>query len=168
MTRAPIIDDCGIAQALKIVGEWRTLLILRDLFNGIRTFDAMQENLGISTSVLANRLKTLTKEGIIERRPSLTDGRSFEYHLADQGTDLYPVIIALMEWGEKWKPSEHGRRVTLVERSSGVPVRPLSATSQDGRALLPREITPVPGPGAKAYTQRLRARWRNSDPKKRG
>lgn len=160
MTRMPIEDDCGIAQALNIVGEWRTLLVLRNMFNGMRTFDSLQSHLGISTSVLAARLKTLCEAGVVEKRPNPTDGRSHEYRLTDKGIDLYPVIVALLDWGEKWVPNENGRRLTLVERRTGQPVRPLTVTSQDGRALSPREITPVPGPGAGAYTYELTERWR--------
>ncbi|MBV7395758.1 winged helix-turn-helix transcriptional regulator [Mameliella sediminis] len=159
MTRTAIDDDCGIAQALNVVGEWRTLLVLRNLFNGMRTFDAMQAHLGISTSVLAARLKTLTEAGVIEKHPSPHDGRSHEYRLTEKGLDLYPVLVSLLHWGEKWSPGAGGPRMTLVERATGAPVRPMSVTAQDGRPLDPREVTPVPGPGAGAYTRALVARW---------
>lgn len=159
MTRAPIDDDCGVALALNVVGEWRALLVLRNLFNGMRTFDALQTHLGISTSVLAARLKTLTEAGVIEKRPRPEDGRSHEYWLTEKGLDLYPVLVALHHWGEKWAPNGRGARMTLVERATGLPVRPMAVTAQDGRPLGPRDVTPVPGPGAGDYTRALTARW---------
>jgi len=159
MSRSPIEDDCGVAQALNIVGEWRTLLVLRNLFNGIRTFDAIQSQLGISSSVLSARLKTLMDAGVVDKRPSAGDGRSHEYRLTEKGLDLYPVLIALLHWGEKWTPNGRGPRVTLTERETGLPVRPMSVTAQDGRPLGPRDVTPVPGPGAGDFTLKLMAEW---------
>jgi DNA-binding HxlR family transcriptional regulator len=159
MTRAAIDDDCGISQALNIVGEWRSLLVLRNLFNGMRTFDALQSHLGISSSVLAARLKTLTEEGIVEKRPVPGDGRSHEYRLTEKGLDLYPVLVSLLHWGEKWAPNGRGPRLTLVERATGLPVREMAVTAQDGRPLGPREVTPFPGSGAGDYTHVLTARW---------
>ncbi|WP_306148080.1 MULTISPECIES: helix-turn-helix domain-containing protein [unclassified Roseibium] len=161
MSRAPIEDDCGIGQALNIVGEWRTLLVLRNLFNGMRTYDAMQTHLGISSSVLAARLKTLSEAGIVEKRPLPEDGRSHEYRLTEKGLDLYPVLVALLHWGEKWTPNGRGPRMTLTERATGLPVRDMAVTAQDGRPLGPQEVTPVPGPGASDYTRVLTARWAN-------
>lgn len=163
MTRAPIEDDCGIAQALNVVGEWRTLLVLRNLFNGMRTFDVMQAHLGISSSVLAARLKTLTEAGVVERRPNPRDGRSHEYRLTEKGLDLYPMLVALMQWGEKWAPNGHGPRMILRERATGLPVRPVTVTTQDGRPLRPRDVTPAPGPGASDFTRALLARWSEKD-----
>ena len=159
MTRSAITDDCGVAQALNIVGEWRTLLVLRNLFNGMRTFDALQEHLGISSSVLAARLKTLVREGVIEKLPNPEDGRSHEYRLTEKGRDLYPVLVALLHWGEKWSPNGKGPRLTLVERETGVPVREMAVIAKDGRPLRPNEITPVLGPGGSEHMRKMIARW---------
>ncbi len=160
MSRAPIDDDCGIARALDVVGEWRTLLVLRNLFIGMRTFDAIQAHLSISPSVLAARLKTLTEAGVVEKRPRPDDGRSHEYRLTEKGLDLYPVLVALLDWGEKWAPNGQGPRMTLLERSTGRPVRPMAVMSEDGRPLSPRDVTPVAGPGADDLIRALTARWR--------
>ena len=163
MSRTPINDDCGVAQALNVVGEWRTLLILRNLFNGMRTFDALQQHLGISTSVLAARLKTLTSEGVVVRQPSPVDGRSYEYRLTEKGLDFYPVLVSLLHWGEKWAPNGRGPRLTLVERDTGLPVRPMAVTAQDGRPLNPQSITPVLGPGGNEHMAAMIARWNKKE-----
>ena len=163
MTRAPIEDDCGIAQALNIIGEWRTLLVLRNLFNGMRTFDAIQDHLGISSSILAARLKTLTEAGVVERRRNPDDGRSHEYRLTEKGLDLYPVVVSLLHWGEKWVPNGRGPRMTLLERETGQPVRPMAVTAQDGRPLRPHQVTPVLGPGGSEHMRILVARFAKTE-----
>ena len=167
MTRGPIDDDCGIAQALSVVGEWRTLLVLRNLFNGMRRFDALQAHLGISSSVLAARLKTLTDAGVVQKRPCAEDGRSHEYRLTEKGLDLYPVLVALLHWGERWAPNGRGPRLTLVERATGRPVPPIAVRAEDGRPLGPRDVTPVPGPGANDLMRALTGRWAGSEERAR-
>ena len=100
--------DCSVAQTLSVIGEWWTLMILRNAFHGMRTFDAFREHLGISTSVLSDRLKTLTDAGIFRKAQSPTDGRSFEYRLTAKGMDLYPILVGMVQWGEKHMPSRRG------------------------------------------------------------
>lgn len=139
--------NCGVAQTLDVVGEWWTLMILRNAFLGMRTFDALQDNLGMSTSVLSARLRKLTEAGLLERRQSASDGRSFEYTLTDKGLDLYPVVVGLMQWGEKHAPEPRGPRMKLVERATGRPVQGAQVVSEDGRTLDAREVRIEPGPG---------------------
>lgn len=147
--------NCAVARTLEVVGDWWTLLILRNAFHGMRTFDAFRQQLGISTSVLSARLKTLTEAGVLERRRSAADGRSYEYRLTECGHDIYPVIVALMDWGEKWSPDPRGRRLDLVEKATGQPIAGIAVLSSDGRPLAPRDIRPVPGPAADATTRAL-------------
>lgn len=147
--------DCAVARTLDFVGEWWTLLILRNAFHGMRTFDAFQANLGISTSVLSARLRRLTEAGILERRPSPSDGRSVEYRLTEAGLDLYPVIVSLMDWGEKWAPNPRGRRIELIEKATGRPIAGTAVLAADGRPLKPWEVRPVAGPGADQDTFEL-------------
>ena len=125
-----------------------TLLILRNIFHGMRTFDALQSHLDISTSVLSARLKTLTDDGIIQRRQSGEDARSFEYKLTERGFDLYPVLVSLMQWGEKWAPNGRGRRVELVDRATGERIGGSVVIARDGRALTPWDVQARLGPGA--------------------
>ena len=140
--------DCGVAQALDIIGEWWTLLILRNAFHGVRTFDVFQEHLGISSSVLSARLKTLCEADVLEKRPSSHDGRSFEYRLTERGLELYPVLAGLVLWGEKWFPNGRGPRTELLDKRTGEPIAGVFALGQDGQRLGPRDVTPVAGPGA--------------------
>ena len=156
MSRASLADiDCSIAKSLSIVGEWWTLLILRNIFHGMRTFDALQAHLEMSTSVLSTRLKQLTDAGILQRRQSGADGRSFEYKLTTRGFDLYPVLVAFMQWGEKWAASERGTRMQLIEKATGEPIAGSVVISKDGRALTPWDIRIEAGPGADEKIQQL-------------
>src|SRR5687767_5069851 len=103
MRRTSFADmNCSIAQALEVVGEWWTLLILRDVFLGVRRFDDFQKRLGIARNVLADRLDTLVERGILERRPYQDRPPRDEYVLTEKGRDLLPVIHALREWGDRW------------------------------------------------------------------
>jgi DNA-binding HxlR family transcriptional regulator len=140
--------DCSLAQALEIVGERWTLLILRDAFFGIQRFDDFQGRLGIARNILSMRLARLVEQGILERRPLSTGGRRAEYHLTAKGKALHPVLVALTQWGDRWYPGVCGSRIEFVERDTGEPVLPVQVRAGDGRALAPREIgVRTPGDG---------------------
>ncbi|MEM9725304.1 MAG: helix-turn-helix domain-containing protein [Pseudomonadota bacterium] len=113
--------NCSVAQALSVVGDAWTLMILRCAFNGVRTYQAFRGQLDLSSSVLSEKLSALVAEGVFERRASAADKRSVEYRLTQKGFDLYPALIALMQWGEKWAPdpAQCGPRMRLIERASG-------------------------------------------------
>ena len=103
MRKASFADmHCSIAQSLEIVGEWWTLLILRDSFLGIRRFDDFVERLGISRNVLTDRLDTLVDAGVLERRPYDEARGRYDYLLTDKGRALWPVMTALRQWGDEW------------------------------------------------------------------
>lgn len=92
---------CSIARTLDVVGDWWTLLVLRDVFRGMHRFDELQTSLDIATNVLALRLKRLTAAGILERSAYQTHPPRYEYALTEKGRDLYPVLIALLQWGDR-------------------------------------------------------------------
>lgn len=149
MSRSSLRDvDCSVAQTLELIGEWWTLMILRNAFHGMRNFDAFQQNLGISTSILSARLKKLCEAGILDKRPSPVDGRAYEYRLTERGLDLYPILVGLTEWGEKHHPNGRGRRQILREKATGRAIAGVAVLSQSGRPLRPREVCPEAGPGA--------------------
>lgn len=137
--------NCSLAQTLNIIGERWTLLILRDAFFGARRFGQFERSLGIAKNILAARLNLLVDEGILEKRES-AEGAHPEYLLTEKGLDLQPILLAMTHWGDKYKPDERGNRLVFVERASGKPIRRMSAVSEDGRPLLPREIKATPGP----------------------
>ncbi len=123
-------------------------MILRNIFNGMYTFAELQSHLGLSTSVLSARLVKLADARILEKRQSRADRRSFEYRLTARGHDLYPTLIALNEWGEKWVPGKRGRRLILLEKATGEPIVGVGVLSLGGQTLLPTQIEAIPGPGA--------------------
>jgi DNA-binding HxlR family transcriptional regulator len=126
-------DDCPVARSINAVGDWWSLLIVRDAFLGRRRFGEFQKSLGVAKNILAVRLKKLVAEGVLEMAPA-SDGTAFqEYALTAKGHGLIPVIAALGQWG--------GARSAfgLVDRKNGNPVR-LELRSKDGRRLTPDEV----------------------------
>jgi DNA-binding HxlR family transcriptional regulator len=93
--------DCSIARSLETIGERWTLLVIRDVFNGNRRFDDIQSSLGVARNVLSSRLQRLMDEGILERRPYQHKPERYEYFLTEKGLDLWPVMMALIGWGDK-------------------------------------------------------------------
>jgi DNA-binding HxlR family transcriptional regulator len=147
--------NCPIAQTLERVGEWWTLLILRNAFCGMSRFDQFQQHLGIGTNILSERLRSLTDDGILTRTRAKDDGRAFEYRLTDKGQALFPILVAMTEWGEKYVPHPEGARLMLVERSSGDAIAGIVVMSADGRALQAQDMAAVAGPGADEKTHAL-------------
>jgi DNA-binding HxlR family transcriptional regulator len=132
---------CSVARTLEIAGEWWTFLILRDLFKGVRRFDDMQRHTGIARNILADRLRTLVDHGIIERRIYQERPERFEYRLTEKGVDLYPVIVSLMRWGDRWETDEHGPPVILTHKVCGHDAMPVLACPDCGEAINPRQMT---------------------------
>jgi DNA-binding HxlR family transcriptional regulator len=147
--------DCTIAAALAIVGEKWTFLVLREAFNGVRRFGDLQSRTGAPRQVLSERLGRLVTEGILRKVGYQEAGQRArsEYRLTDKGMDLFPVIASLLEWGNKHAAGPDGPILSLTHRDCGAPVElPLTCTS--GHAVeTAREVTPVPGPGARRIAQ---------------
>ncbi|HYP29696.1 MAG TPA: helix-turn-helix domain-containing protein [Blastocatellia bacterium] len=115
---------CSIAQTLNLIGEWWTPLILRDIFYGIRRFEGLLTHLGISRNILTDRLQALVENDILERRPYQQSPERFEYWLTERGIDLYPILISLMAWGDRWLPNEEGPLIELIHKECGMPASP--------------------------------------------
>jgi DNA-binding HxlR family transcriptional regulator len=154
MDRPWILDydsaNCAIGAAVGIIGERPTFLVLREAFNGVRRFDDIQRRTGMPRQVLSHRLARLVHEGLLRKVPYRQAGQRSraEYRLTEKGLDLYPVLVALMEWGDKHAVGPDGPQVALRHRDCGEPVR-LQLSCQAGHVLeSAREVTPVPGPGA--------------------
>jgi DNA-binding HxlR family transcriptional regulator len=144
-------SNCNIAAALSIVGEKWTFLVLREAFNGVRRFDDMQHRTSAPRQVLSNRLATLVTEGILRKVPYQEAGQRprSEYRLTEKGIELFPVIAALLAWGDKYMAWPGGAAVELTHRDCGAPVH-LELACSDGHVLgSARDVTPVPGPGAR-------------------
>ena len=143
--------NCNIAAALAIVGEKWMFLVLREAFNGIRRFDDMQRRTGAPRQVLSSRLARLVTEGILRKVPYQEAGQRprSEYRLTEKGVDLFPVIAALLAWGDKHASWPGGAPVLLTHRDCGADVG-LQLACTDGHVLASaRDVTPVPGPGAR-------------------
>ena len=144
-------SNCTIGAAVSAIGEKRTFLILREAFNGVRRFDDMRRRTQAPRQVLSDRLSRLVADGMLRRVPYQERGQRarHEYRLTQKGLDLYTVLVALMEWGDKYAVGPAGPQVQLTHRDCGADVR-LQLACTDGHVLdSPREVTPLPGPGAR-------------------
>lgn len=131
--------SCPVARPLDAIGDWWSLLIVRDAFDGLRRFGEFQKNLGLSKNILTLRLQNLVMHGVLKVVPA-SDGSAYrEYVLTEKGLGLFPVLVALRQWGEDYffKPAE--THVTLVDRKDGHPVKRLELRSGDGRLLGPAD-----------------------------
>jgi DNA-binding HxlR family transcriptional regulator len=140
--------NCSVAGALEILGEWWTMLIVRDAFMGVRRFEDFQRRLGIARNVLTTRLQKLVAAGVLERRRYQERPERFEYRLTEKGLELYPILVSLMQWGDRWAPGESpGPPVILVHRGCGHASQPHLVCNQCGEPADPRQMDPVAGPG---------------------
>ena len=140
-------QNCSIARTVAVLGERWTLVILRAAFNRRRRFEDIQRDLGIARNILADRLQTLVAEGILERRAYQQRPERFEYRLTDKGRDLYPVLIALMQWGDRYTAGEAGPPVELIHEPCGEHTNPRLVCDHCGEPIDPRDVRPQPGPG---------------------
>jgi DNA-binding HxlR family transcriptional regulator len=143
--------NCAIGAAVEIIGERATFLVLREAFNGVRRFDDMQRRTEIPRQVLSNRLARLVGQGMLRKVPYQEAGQRSrgEYRLTSKGLDLYPVLVALMQWGDRYEVGPEGPPVLLRHRDCGEPVQ-LQLACRGGHVLeSARDVTPVPGPGAR-------------------
>ena len=137
-------QNCSIARALEVVGERWTLLIVRDVFLGLRRFDQLQESLGIARNVLTDRLNRLVEEGVLERVRYSERPERFEYRLTAKGRELTVALTALRQWGDKYLSEKPPR--LLRRKADRKPV--IAALVPKGAAVLrPEEVETVPGPG---------------------
>ena len=150
--------QCPIARSLERVGEWWSILILRDAGLGLTRFDQFQESLGIAPNMLARRLKALVEAGLLERRRYNERPPRDEYVLTGAGRDFRPVLWALLAWGNKHFAPE-GPSVVVVDSRTGVAAEPMLVDRNSGRPLTPPDFRSAAGPAADART-----RQRHADP----
>jgi len=148
---------CSIARTLEVLGERWTLLVIRDVFNGHRRFDQMQENLGVARNVLSTRLALLVDEGILEKRAYQERPPRYEYFLTEKGLDLWPVMIALMHWGDKYEQQPAGRPSIVVHKECGGEIDDRRICTKCGKQLEVREARAIEGPGMTAAGKSLKA-----------
>ena len=148
---------CSVARSLEVLGERWTLLVVRDIFHGKRRFDAIQEDLGVARNVLATRLSRLVEEDILEKRPYQERPARYEYFLTEKGLDLWPVMIALMHWGDKYEQQPAGRPSIVVHKECGGEIDDRRICTKCGKQLEVREARAIEGPGMAAAGKSLKA-----------
>jgi DNA-binding HxlR family transcriptional regulator len=141
-------QTCSIARTLEVIGERWTMLIVRDVFLGLRRFDEIQGDLGIARNVLASRLDRLVEAGVVERQPYQDRPTRYEYRLTDKGLDLWPVMAELILWGDRHAPAAGGPPVVYRHRGCGGTLGSGRRCEVCGTLVERREVSVEAGPGA--------------------
>ncbi len=153
MTRTSLeARNCSLARTADIIGDKWALMILRDAFYGVRGFSAFQASLGVAKTVLSDRLKRLADAGVMERVQVRDGVDRHEYRLTEAGRDLFPIVVALVQWGDRWVFGAGNEPMAILDRETGTPVGRVAVQAGNGRVLAARAVTIAPGPGAKAET----------------
>jgi DNA-binding HxlR family transcriptional regulator len=151
--------QCPIARSLERVGEWWSILILRDALQGLTRFDEFQKSLGIAPNMLTRRLSTLVDSGLLERRLYSERPPRYEYVLTPRGRDFRGVLWALISWGNRHFAPE-GESVVVVDAQTGERAEPVLIDKRSGRLMLSPEFTVAPGPAANEETRERHRRMR--------
>ena len=143
-------DNCSVQRTLDVIGDRWSVLVLREVFNGVRRFDRIKQHTGISDSVLSDRLRRLLDAGVLVASEYREPGsrRRKEYRLTDAGLDLQPVLISMLRWGDKHRADPAGPSLNVVHRGCGAPVR-TEIVCGAGHPVPQREVRNEPGPGAR-------------------
>jgi DNA-binding HxlR family transcriptional regulator len=145
--------QCPIARGLDRVGEWWSIMILRDAFHGLTRFDEFQKSLDIAPNMLTRRLNSLVEEGLLERRQYSEKPPRYEYLLTPRGRDFHPVMVALLAWGNRHF-AEEGIAVDLLDSETGKPAEPVLVDRKSGREINQQDFTFGPGPAASERTRK--------------
>ncbi|MBO6849117.1 MAG: helix-turn-helix transcriptional regulator [Marinobacter sp.] len=139
-------DDstCSVARALNEVGDWWSLLIVLHAMHGTRRFVDFQQELGIARNILCDRLARLVDNEVLKKVDVGEHGSRFEYRLTEKGRDLFPIVIALRQWGDKWNPAPDQAPLDLRDRETGRTILPVDVRDADGKPLTVRDVF-VPG-----------------------
>ncbi len=146
-------ENCSVARALEIVGDWRTLLVVREAFLGTRRFADFEASLKIAKSVLTQRLEHLTVHGVLARVDVGVHGTRYEYELTAMGKDLATVMTALRQWGDRWVFGEGKEPVVVVDRRTGRPLPRVRMLDEQGVSIAARDLEMRVGPGASKQTK---------------
>jgi DNA-binding HxlR family transcriptional regulator len=138
--------DCSVAQCLEAVGEWWSMLIVRDAFLGVTRFEEFQRRLGISRNILQQRLATLVGVGVFDRVPYSEHPPRHDYRLTDKGRDLWPVLTAMRQWGDRYA-APSGPPVQIAHKACGAISEAVLVCGSCGEPMGPRDVRAVAGPG---------------------
>jgi DNA-binding HxlR family transcriptional regulator len=151
--------NCSVARSVDVLGDWWNLLIIRELLLGTSKFDEFQRNLEISKGILSKRLKLLQDYGIVVKNAV---GSGTEYALTEKGRALHVIIIAMMQWGDKWNPLAEGAPLLPVNRKTKAPLAPIQLTDINGTSLALEDLGLFAGPGADEVTRERLGRLRQA------
>ncbi|MEV6654686.1 helix-turn-helix domain-containing protein [Streptomyces sp. NPDC051219] len=153
------VSNCSIGRAVGLVGQPWALLILREAVRGVRRFSDIQDHLDISRSVLSERLEHLVANGLLEQRSYQEPGRRrrSEYVLTEKGRDLYPVLSALRQWGDKYLADPEGPAVLATHHACGAPVHVALMCEKGHPIASNQEVERRPGPSARPKTAEPKA-----------
>ncbi len=141
-------DNCSVGRTLEVIGERWTLLVLREAFLGVRRFGEFQRHTGAAKNILSDRLQTLVAGGVLERRLYEERPPRYEYRLTEKGLDLYPVLVSLMQWGDKHAADASGPPVLMRHKGCNEIVAPQLTCPGCGEAIGARDMVALAGPGA--------------------
>jgi len=136
-----------VAQCLEVVGEWWSMLIIRDAFLGVTRFEDFHERLGISRNVLNQRLGSLVAAGVLERVAYCEHPPRYDYRLTDKGRDLWPVVTAMRQWGDRWAAPD-GPPLQVIHKGCGHLAEIVPTCAECGERVAARDVRAVVGPGA--------------------
>ncbi len=140
-------QPCSIARSVAVIGDRWTLMILRDCFLGVRRFEAFRDRLGISRTIVADRLKRLVEEGVLKRVPYQDNPTRFEYRLTEKGLELHPVVMAIVHWGDRHYAGEAGPPLLHRHKACGHDFHVVQTCSECGEVVEARGVETRPGPG---------------------
>jgi DNA-binding HxlR family transcriptional regulator len=138
--------DCSVAQCLEVIGEWWSMMIVRDTFMGVTRFEEFQKRLGISRNILRERLNSLVEAGVLEKIPYSEHPPRHDYKLTQKGKDLWPVLTAMRQWGDQYA-APSGPPVELVHYQCGETTHAELTCAWCGDRLTYRNVKAIPGPG---------------------
>lgn len=143
--------NCSVQRTLEVIGEKWTILVLREVFNGVHRFDQIRDHVGMPDAVLSARLRRLVHQGVLIAVPYREPGARtrHEYRLTEKGLELYPIMIALLQWGDKHRVDPDGPALIVTHRECGARVHAVVQCAE-GHAVPVGESSPVPGPGARS------------------
>jgi DNA-binding HxlR family transcriptional regulator len=131
--------ECPVARSLEVIGDRWSLMIIRDAFDDIRRFSEFQKSLGVARNILTSRLKALVEVGVFEICPA-SDGSAYkEYVLTEKGREIFPIVVSLRQWGERFEFEPHETRSVLLDNASGQPLATLAVRSASGEVLGPAD-----------------------------
>jgi DNA-binding HxlR family transcriptional regulator len=156
MTRTSLSHfNCSAARAFDVVGDKWSLLILRDAFYGVSTFNAFRSRLGMTGNILTTRLEHLVASGVLLKLQEKPEIERYRYVLSESGKELFAVLVAFTQWGDKWLSGSGNEPIKILDRLDLKPVQDISLLSASGKRLGAKDVVYEPGPGADAVTTKM-------------